>query len=109
MKMKVKIDEKTEAIQNENIIIEAKQKELNIKLGDISKSLEQAEKDLNNAKDVLTKEIKSYVAEVKSFKVVKPDFMEVIKIFSMLLFKKNYKSDEEAKQSFISESGKLNT
>jgi len=66
MKMKVIIQDKTEEMKKENAFIEEKQKELNIMLGEVSDSLQQAEKDLEAAKDKLTGEIKLFVAEVKS-------------------------------------------
>lgn len=86
--MKVIIQDKTEEMKKENAFIEEKQKELNIMLGEVSDSLQQAEKDLEAAKDKLTGEIKLFVAEVKSQKKgASKDFLEVIRIFSTLLFK----------------------
>jgi len=110
MKMKVMIQDKTDEANKEIVFITEKQKELNLKLGEVAESLENAEKDLAEAKDKLTKDIKNHVAEVKTYKKgSSADFAAVVTTFSTMLFKQTYKSDDEAKTAFVKNSMSLVT
>lgn len=105
MQLKIQIQERQSDLEKENNLLKLKNEDLRKVLGEVQNNLESAEAELEASKDKILKEIKSHVAEVKSYKKGSAaDFFEVIMHFSSLLFKQSYKDQEEAKKEFIKNS-----